>query len=64
MKLSRILGVFCAVAVTVSLGAASAPTVTIEVDASDAPRKIFHATLKIPASAGGPDFCTTRNGFR
>src|SRR5712671_432729 len=52
MKLSRILGVFCAVAVAVSLGAASAPTVTIEVDASDAPRKIFHATLKIPASAG------------
>ena len=52
MKLSRILGVFCAVAVAVSLAAASAPTVTIEVDASDAPRKIFHATLKIPASAG------------
>src|SRR3977135_2575109 len=52
MKLSRILGVFCAVAVPVSLGAASAPTVIIEVDASDAPRKIFHATLKIPASAG------------
>jgi predicted metalloprotease with PDZ domain len=52
MKLSRILGVFCAVAVAVSLSAASAPTVTIEVDASDAPRKTFHATLKIPASAG------------
>src|SRR3984893_3897213 len=52
MKLSRILGVLCAVAVAVSLGAASARTVTIEVDASAAPRKIFHATLKIPASAG------------
>src|SRR6266566_7868926 len=52
MKLSRILGVFCAVAVAVSLAAASAPTVTIEVDASDAPRKIFHATLKIPATPG------------
>src|SRR3981081_4538060 len=52
MKLSRILGVVCAVAAAVSLGAASAPTGTMEVDASDAPRKIFHATLKIPASAG------------
>src|ERR1700732_706465 len=52
MKLSRILGVFCVVAVAISLSAASAPTVPIEVDASDAPRKTFHATLKIPASAG------------
>ncbi len=52
MKLSRILGAFGAVAMAVSLWAASAPTVTMEVDASDAPRKIFHATLKIPASAG------------
>ena len=28
------------------------PTVTIAVDATTAPRKIFHATLKIPATAG------------
>src|ERR1700732_110116 len=41
MKLSRILGVFWAVAVAVSLAAASAPPVTIELDARDAPRKIF-----------------------
>ncbi len=30
----------------------SAPTITISVDATTAPRKIFHATLKIPASPG------------
>ena len=28
------------------------PTVTISVDATTAPRKIFHASLKIPATAG------------
>src|SRR5580658_1697256 len=31
---------------------ATSPTVTIAVDASTAPRKIFHATLKIPATPG------------
>jgi predicted metalloprotease with PDZ domain len=31
---------------------ANAPTITISVDATHAPRKIFHASLKIPASAG------------
>jgi predicted metalloprotease with PDZ domain len=31
---------------------AAGPTVTISVDATNAPRKIFHATLRIPASAG------------
>jgi predicted metalloprotease with PDZ domain len=30
----------------------AAPTIIISVDASDAPRKIFHAQLTIPASAG------------
>jgi predicted metalloprotease with PDZ domain len=30
----------------------AAPTITLSVDASDAPRKIFHAQLTIPASAG------------
>ena len=29
-----------------------APTVTLSVDASDAPRKIFHAKESIPASSG------------
>src|SRR5580704_16631916 len=30
----------------------SAPTITLAVDASDAPRKIFHAQLTIPAATG------------
>src|SRR5579862_3306074 len=30
----------------------SAPTITLAVDASDAPRKIFHALLTIPATPG------------
>jgi predicted metalloprotease with PDZ domain len=30
----------------------TAPTITVAVDASDTPRKIFHATLRIPASSG------------
>jgi len=30
----------------------SGPNITLAVDASDAPRKIFHARLRIPASAG------------
>src|SRR5512132_2437227 len=29
-----------------------APTITVAVDATNTPRKIFHATLKIPSSAG------------
>jgi len=52
MKLSRFLGVVCVPALAVSAWAASALTVTIAVDATSAPRKIFHATLKIPASTG------------
>ena len=52
MKVSRILGVVCAAALTVSSFAATPPTVTIAVDATTAPRKIFHASLKIPATAG------------
>src|ERR1700733_10890276 len=31
---------------------ASAPTITLSVDATEAPRKIFHAQMTIPASAG------------
>ena len=33
-------------------GKAVAPTITVAVDATSAPRKIFHATLKIPATPG------------
>jgi predicted metalloprotease with PDZ domain len=56
MKLSRTLGAVCIAILTVSAFAATTPatppTVTIAVDATTAPRKIFHATLKIPASPG------------
>ena len=51
MKLSSILGAVCIGLLTVFAGAAT-PTVTIAVDATAAPRKIFHATLKIPAAPG------------
>src|SRR5437870_6985126 len=40
------------VSLTTSAFAASGPHVTLAVDATDAPRKMFHAHLKIPASAG------------
>jgi predicted metalloprotease with PDZ domain len=56
MKLSRILRVVGHVFFVISFSfpswAAAPPTVTIFVDATSAPRKIFHAKLKIPASAG------------
>jgi predicted metalloprotease with PDZ domain len=56
MKLSRILRVVClpffVFSFSLSSLSATAPTVTILVDATSAPRKIFHAKLKIPASAG------------
>src|SRR5579863_8992780 len=51
MKFSRISGVFCFLAISLSCFAAN-PTVTISVDATTAPRKIFHATLEIPATGG------------
>src|SRR5580704_16405129 len=53
MKLSRILGVVCLLALfSLSSWSATPPTVTISVDATSAPRKIFHAKLKIPAAPG------------
>ena len=52
MKLSRILGVVSLVLIPLFSWSATAPTVTIFVDATTAPRKIFHAKLKFPASAG------------
>src|ERR1700685_1371251 len=63
MKLSRILGVVCLVLFfffffsfflffSLDSWSATPPTVAIFVDATSAPRKIFHAKLKIPASAG------------
>src|SRR6267154_1095510 len=52
MKLSRVLGVVSVLALSIFGWSATPPNVTISVDATTAPRKIFHATLKIPASAG------------
>ena len=52
MKLSKALGVVCVAILSVSAWCATAPTVTIAVDATTAPRKIFHASLKIPATPG------------
>ena len=53
MKLSRMLGVVCLlVFFSLSSWSDAPPTVTLFVDASSAPRKIFHAKLKIPAGAG------------
>jgi predicted metalloprotease with PDZ domain len=37
---------------SLSLFAANSPTVTLSVDATEAPRKIFHAQLHIPATPG------------
>lgn len=52
MKLSRALGVVCVAVLTISAWCSTPPTVTLSVDATTAARKIFHATLKIPATAG------------
>ena len=52
MKLSSTLGAVCIAILTVSAWSATPPTVTIAVDATTAPRKIFHASLQIPASPG------------
>jgi predicted metalloprotease with PDZ domain len=52
MKLSRVLGVVCVLLFSLSSWSATPPTVTLFVDATSTPRKIFHAKLKIPASPG------------
>jgi len=52
MKLFSILGAVCVAFLSVFSWGANPPTVTIAVDATTAPRKIFHATLKIPATPG------------
>ena len=52
MKLSKVLGVVCLAVSAVSSWCATPPMVTLFVDATTAPRKIFHASLKIPANAG------------
>ena len=52
MKFAKMLALPCLAFCTTLGWCASAPTVTISVDATTAPRKIFHAQLQIPASAG------------
>ncbi len=52
MKLSRLLGVVCVLFFSLFSWSATPPTITLFVDATSTPRKIFHAKLKIPASAG------------
>ena len=55
MKLSRILGVvslFFVLFFSLISWSATPPTITLSVDATSAPRKIFHAKLKIPATPG------------
>ena len=52
MKFSRCLGVISVTILSICSWAANTPTVTLSVDATHAPRKIFHATLKIPATPG------------
>jgi predicted metalloprotease with PDZ domain len=52
MKAVKVWGVLCVVACSILSLGASPPNVTISVDATTASRKIFHATLKIPATPG------------
>jgi predicted metalloprotease with PDZ domain len=52
MKLARAMGVACVLLLSIPGWPATPPNVTLSVDASAAPRKIFHATLKIPATSG------------
>ena len=52
MKLSRTLGAVCVAVLSIPAWCATPPTVTITVNATKAPRKIFHASLKFPASPG------------
>jgi len=55
MKLSRILGVvslFFVLFFSLISWSVTQPTITLSVDATSAPRKIFHARLRIPATPG------------
>src|SRR5215472_16388290 len=52
MKRATILGAISIACCPIWAWSASAPNVTLSVDATNAPRKIFHASLKIPATAG------------
>jgi predicted metalloprotease with PDZ domain len=52
MRLAKFLAAVCTIFLPLSAWSATPPTITISVDAASASRKIFHAKLKIPATAG------------
>lgn len=52
MKPPRVVGVLCVAVFAVCSFAVTGPNLTLSVDATHAPRKIFHATLTIPAKPG------------
>ena len=52
MSLAKVLAIPFVLFLSAISWCADAPTITISVDATHAPRKIFHASLRIPASAG------------
>jgi predicted metalloprotease with PDZ domain len=52
MRLAKFLAAACAIFLSISAWSATPPTITLSVDATSAPRKIFHAKLKIPTTAG------------
>lgn len=52
MNFSKVVGVLCVAVFAICSFAETGPTVTLSVDATHAPRKLFHATLTIPAKPG------------
>jgi hypothetical protein len=52
MNPQKVVGVLCVAVLAVCSFAVTGPTVTLSVDATHAPRKIFHAILTIPAKPG------------
>ena len=52
MRILRIAAMATVTALSLEARAQTPATVNISVDATNAPRKIFHASLKIPATPG------------
>ncbi|MFY9906765.1 MAG: M61 family peptidase [Terriglobales bacterium] len=46
------LAIFLSISISISVFAANAPAIALSVDATDAPRKMIHAQLRIPAKPG------------
>jgi predicted metalloprotease with PDZ domain len=51
MRLANFGSALCTIFFSLAAWSATPPTITLTVDATSAPRKIFHAKLKIPAAA-------------